>query len=565
MSFTLLSVVILAVMALVIYFQVAKGYKKGLLESFINLSVSLVSVFLAAVLSALISAIFSGVVLEVAKSSIIYEYLEEFAGDLSIIAGIIAQVAFSILLYIPLFFLVRFIMRRIVKRALKKRLMTRSESDTYLSENESFVVRNGKTIGGILGVVSGFVICVALFMPFVGLMKTVPSVLNITKNIMNVDAIENSPEINMIESYADDFSINFIYSCGGGAVYDIATTMIVDGEMTSFNEELETMRSIDFSATEYLFDDTVGLSEDQLLEVENLMADIDESVFMRHFCVQMIRNMSSRWVIHKKYAGLKRPADGLDPTIDEIFDGMLSDLAQTTVSSYCDDIMTSIELVSVVSGKSYLLENADYQYMLEHPESALLMGKINTILRKNSDMPSLNYAIDKVSARGLAREVLNTERHTDFSREVLYSDLAMALNRTKGLTTEARETSVAIYTSDTMEKFGLPLNTELNKRITSCLLTFDYKEAKLLEEEKIRNEALLEQEQEQNGNDEFFNEEVDKFYDQFFGDATDTPEIEQPTDTVPDEEPEVEDEEEDYEITVDDIRRFFESYANGGI
>ena len=470
MSFTLLSIVLLGVMALFIYKQVTKGYKQGLTKSLINLSVLIICALCGALLASWIAALFSPSFIAFIRRTDIYVAIIKFTGDISIVEGFVIRIILSLILYLPIFLLLRKISSSIVRRILKKRIEPYGEEQRYISENENFLIKNDKKIGAILGVVSGFVLSIAIFMPLVGLLRSANDAILITKEITNVKAIEESEDLNLLDRYANDFSVHLIYACGGSTLYDVATTVSIDGELTCVNKEIKHIRGIDFSVAKGVFKESFAIEESKVQEINGMISDINESAFMKAFSVQIIKNTSSRWLQNKGYAGFKRPALKYNSDMNALVDDVLRDLSNTSLETYDDDIKSALMLISVVEKNHKIFENSDYTTFMRELENSSLLQDINNVTATNSGMASVNDGIDDIMLTSLIEELADGEKYTDVARIRLCNDLQMAVNKTKGLTKEARVSAMLSYSAESFATFGIDVSNSLNRKFATRIV-----------------------------------------------------------------------------------------------
>lgn len=471
MSFTLLSVAILGITALLIYGQVKKGYKLGIRKSFINLAVLLVSAFLGAWLSSWVASLFSEPFIELMIRSSIYNSIQKFMGDISIVAGFIITIVLSLVLYVPIFLLVRGVISFVVRRVSKRFIGYADADSQYVSENASFVAKNDKKIGGLIGAVAGFVLSVAIFMPLVGLMSSANDAIAITKEITNVRAIEESEDFNTLDRYANDFSVKLLYSCGGSTIYDVATRVEIDGETTYINKELKIIRNINFEGTKGLFKESFTVPDEKMQQIELMLEEIDQSVFLRYFSVQMIKNTSDRWLANKGYAGLRRPAVKDSKILNEYVDALLTDLSKTTVYTYDEDIMTTLRLINLLQDNSSLLNSSDYGSFSQELDKKMLLQKIDGEIAQNPRMSTVDTSIDKCILELVTIDIYNEEVHSADSRERLFLDLAEALNKTRGLVKGARESAMSSYSAESFKNFNMSVSSSVNARVANNLLS----------------------------------------------------------------------------------------------
>lgn len=472
MSFTLLSVSILVIMSLLIYGQMAKGHRQGLTKSAVNLSVMIVCAFFAALVSSWLAELFLTPYTNYITETILYDEIMKFIGDLSVVDDFVIKIVLSLLIYVPAFFVLRWLVSMCIKMILKKLIKienNKSNENNYHSENETFFVRNEKKLGALIGAVSGFVLTVAIFMPVVGLLRTVNDAMTLTKNITNIEKIEESEEFALLDTCANDFSVQLLYACGGSTIYDVATMVKIDGELTYVNKEMKIMRSIDFSGTKGVFKGSYEVEPEKLLEVYSMLDSIDKSPFLRYFSVQIIKNTSTRWLEHKSYAGLQRPPVGDFKEMKDIVDGVLTDLAETTPQTYKEDIMTALVVIDMIQKEADTLTIRDCDTFMSKLEETRILQKMDSELSKNTRMSSVGEEVVDILMTRLTEEILNFEEHDNESRKRLFDDLAEAVNKTQGLTKGTRVLAISSYTASSFRTFGVNIPNAVNTKISNRL------------------------------------------------------------------------------------------------
>ncbi|MBO5682472.1 MAG: hypothetical protein J6S10_00685, partial [Clostridia bacterium] len=152
MSFSLLSVAIMAITAMVLYKEIKKGYRHGLSKSLINLSVLLFCAVFSSILSVWIAKL---------VTKIIWNLLESAESEIEILlfpgfVGMMLSIFLAILLYIPLFYMLKFGLScfiRVVMKSKVKAVQTikYDKAPIYPSEDSSLRIVNDKIFGAIVG------------------------------------------------------------------------------------------------------------------------------------------------------------------------------------------------------------------------------------------------------------------------------------------------------------------------------------------------------------------------------------------------------------------------------
>ena len=151
--------------------------------------------------------------------------------------------------------------------------------------------------------------------------------------------------------------------------------------------------------------------------------------------------------------------------------------------------------------------------------------------------------------KSLAREALNEEKYPQTSRDTLYRDLALALNRVQGLSDTMRESAMSMYSAESFNKFGIKVSSSLNRKFTMSIL-----ESLLTENENDEYDYTL------NGSETEETMTEEEITDEFIDDETIFDEI--MTDEIVDDTPDEEVADKDT-ITAADVEKFFNDCARG--
>lgn len=467
MTFTLLSFVILGATAALIYFQAASGYKKGFSKSLIHLAVTLSCAVFASLASVGLAAACGNLIMALLSRLAFYNTLVAKAGILVSILGVVVRMLLSLLLYLPVFFLMRLLVKLAVNAIIRLvRGKSKRRAVVYAPEDEAYHVKNDKRLGAAVGVLTGFVLAVVIFMPLTGLLRSADDIADIAKG-MNIPAVEKSGELALLEVYANDASGTVLNACGGQALYDLTTRVSLYGHSTYLNKEIRVIGSIDVMGLKDGFAKARTITEENIDEAEALIDKLDESLTLKLLSVEAVRGASAKWLENQAYMGIKRPKLGQHQALDGFMNSLLHACTSTSFDTVEADIRTLVNLLQIFGEHGGLATNADYNtFMREFIESNGLT-KIEDELYKNPHMESVHVALDRMIVNVILQGL---DGCTDEIKERLYKGLAASLRDAQGLSGSVRLVAVSNGVSEHFANTGMYLPDALNDRMADILI-----------------------------------------------------------------------------------------------
>ena len=115
MSFTLLSVVIIAMAVIIVYRQMRKGYKHGLSRSLIHLATLLCCAIFSAPISALLAKLLVRFLLSLLEGIGWLDFLSGSLSALTLVVELMMSMILAVLLYLPVFFIFKFLLRMLAR------------------------------------------------------------------------------------------------------------------------------------------------------------------------------------------------------------------------------------------------------------------------------------------------------------------------------------------------------------------------------------------------------------------------------------------------------------------
>lgn len=469
MSFTILSIAIFCITAAVVYTQIRKGYKNGMSRSLIHLAILLFCAVFSTLISVAIATAFGTFIFDIVKSFGVLDFSGEFA-MLHDILGLLINMLFSLILYLPIFYLLKALLTwviNIICSSVSKKHKTR-DAARYLSEDAPFYIRKDKAIGATVGLVSGLILSIVVFMPLTGLLKSSSDVIDLAESITGNTELESVEGVQLLKQYSNDAAINVFDSCGSSVLYDLSTRTSVAGHSTYLNKELEVIRSIDIPGIAAQLQSSGTVSPENLTVLENVLNISRDSLSLKLLMTDFVQNASSSWMSHTPYLNINRPSVGNYPAIDEFLDSVFYVCSTTTIDTFDADLTTVLNLISLMNEYSVLFTSNDYSAFMKEFVEGNALKRIESELSKNPHMQPLITDINALVMNVIATEVGGNVIPED-TRNRIYKGLASVLNDSMGLKDSVKLTAIANGITENFDANGIYLPSELKDRVASVL------------------------------------------------------------------------------------------------
>lgn len=494
MSFSLLSVLILAITATVTYREIKKGYRHGLSKSLVNLSILIFCAVFTSLVSMWIAKLFGKLVLKWMESG-----LNGVASLFPGLIGALISIIISILLYIPIFYILKAVFTalvRIIMRSSTQKLKKSQEvrAPIYSSENVPLHVAKDKHLGAAIGAISGIIISIVVFMPLVGCLKSTYNLLDVMAQDEIAIVNAESETLGVIGKYANDASGTVLYYCGGNVIYDLTTRIHTYGYYTCLNDEIESLKDtkfIDIAKDLYEEEET---TKDNLAIIEELLDEVSDHVFLRLITTDIVKNLSSSWLEDEPFMGLARPDFGNYSEVDSVFNAAFVVCSNTTMEYYDEDIRTIISLISILNESPLFVEGRDYKRFMQVFVESDIVRQLDTELDKNPRMTSVKRAVDNLFIEIISSE-LKTEKYSEQKKNLFYKEIAAVLNNNKKLSGSVQKLSIKGGVSDAFDRCGVYLPEELEDRVADMIVE------SLLNDDNLTEKSV----------EEFFNKPINEF------------------------------------------------------
>lgn len=469
MSFTLISVMLLTLMALTVLIYCVRGYKKGLSKSLITLASVIFSAFFGSLLAILFSNTVTDLIVGILEESgVFYEFSDLLMGFEEVIFLIIKMLA-ALILYVPCFYLLRLVLTVCVSLIYRKISVKNSDgSVNYYKEDEEFYVKKNKVIAACVGALSGFLTFIVIFTPATGAVKTATSAMDFAESVSGESVLGEEADA-ALHYISNDFSVSLVSGCGGKMLFNFATTLFIDGGHTDLNSELEALANIDFNefATLLEFDDS---SEATKRRIKKLSEDIEKSKLMKLAFVETVRGLSAAWLKGEDYMGASRPTFNSYNAVDSFINELLYVCTTTDSKTITADLNTLVNISSMLIDEQELFSSGNYDRIINALATDNILEKIKDELKKNSHMRPVLYAVDDLIMSVVAEEVQNYAKYEIEDCEQLFFEISDILTSTSNLSEIARLNAVKGSVKEKLNEYGVYVPDTLSENISSTLI-----------------------------------------------------------------------------------------------
>ena len=475
MTFSLLSLAIFGITAAIIYKNARKGYKHGLSRSLIRLATLLFCAVFSSVLSVWLAKLCGDLIFPTVLRLRWLKILSVKLTMLQEVVHLLLNMLLSLIFYLPLFYLMRLLVsclfRLITKIAMGKAGARAKKIVYYLSEDAPYYVRSDRSWGAVVGVLSGLIVSIVVFMPLTGLLKTGQSVADVLENMDEIPAvtkIEESKGMKLLDRYADDASSTILYSCGGKVLYNLTVRTSMYGQTTYLNKEIDTIKAIDVWEIKEEMQDSTTITAQNAQMLEDALDDAQPSLALKLLMTDVVQEASEKWLGHEAYFGVERPSLGKYEAMDDFLDTILYICSTTSVETCDADMRTVINIIELMYDYPVLFDNNDYVTFIREFAESDAIQRLEEELSKNPRMDKAYLVVDDLMMNVIAREV-QKNKYTPEQRSRLYRGLADALRDSQHLGGSVKTLAISRSVSEQFSTYGLYLPEQLEERVARSL------------------------------------------------------------------------------------------------
>lgn len=476
MTLTLLTPIILLVTATVVIISALVAYKSGLVNSIINLAVTVASAFCAALICAFgMKGLKSDISHKLLNSDALNGVKETLDAFTSIL-DIFVSVATALIIFIPVYIIILVMARVAVWLIIryKKSKIKKSDDgniDDYLAEDASYFAKNDKKIAIAVGAVCGLFMSIAVLSPVTGLFRVAGDVVDI---IHELSTEEPEPEaqkmLNLIDEYSNDFTVTVYDACGGSTLFNVTTLFNYSGDLTNISSEIRTVKSLELSRMVDSLVGKEGLNDDMIATFKEIVSASDKSPLIKMLLTTFTNEMASHWLLDDSFMEVTRPEFTENDTVRDVVDEMLKVLADSTERTVCADIGTMLSLIDILSEYSDELSSGDYETLVDSLVSGKVIENIKKELAANPRMSVVEAVADDLVVKMVAEEIANNVKFTDEMRESIYEKIAEALSSTSEVNATVRTDLVSSEISDVLAEYGVYSTDGLSDKLAEMLV-----------------------------------------------------------------------------------------------
>ena len=465
MSFNLVSIAVLFIAAVIITFEVIRAISRGVKKAVITLVSIFISIFLAIIITLLASDAIIGAAIKLLDKlsglNVLYDRFPHFKE----VVFAYADAIISPILFVLLFLLVRLIVA--ITFAIIFRVRAKKNKDTaYENEDAPEYVKRPKWISAILGVVSGFLVSVILFMPVVGTLKiaaTAAEKVNETSEAFNFKIKKST--VKALRSFSNDLVGNVFYYSGGVLVYKATSSSKLNGN--HFELEPEIVHSLDgiddLLNVGMIISDVGNITPEEKELLAGVGEKINQAETLRTVGADFIADLAKRWLVEDKYYNIPKPSVGNASEV--FFDKMLYVCKSTTPDTVGADLSTLLN-VYLLSDEYGILVTKDYKDLVETANRTGAFTQIKDELSKNSRMKGVSAEIDNMAVRAVASAVTN---FSDEEYEVITTDVANTLNAAMKYREEERVEYITAYLEQHINERDIDVGQDITNEVAKKL------------------------------------------------------------------------------------------------
>lgn len=341
------------------------GFKKGTFKSLTDLVFLALNVFISVLVA-------TAVAKNVVTVDTLAQYFPQVAPSIGLDDTIINQVngylsspelystavalvlALATVIVLPIVFMVTFILLGIILFIIK--LIVNS---VIMPSTKGIGLKLG---GGLIGAVVKAAALAVLIMPIVGYANYASDTIDMLKS--ENTQVESVAEIEqMVDEATETPVFKAVYSVGGKKLFDTLTTIKVNDIRISLTHETETAINLYKESDNFIGVPLNEYGDKQIDSIERIEEIILDADFVPAFLSNVLAYVANEWNNGNAVLGYEKPVIGTE--LQEALDSTISVLAQTTPSSFKQDICTVAEIAkyAIEDGVVYALTGEDGNIM----------------------------------------------------------------------------------------------------------------------------------------------------------------------------------------------------------
>jgi len=261
-----------------------------------------------------------------------------------------------------------------------------------------------------------------------------------------------------------------IYYCGGKAVYDMSARTEIDGHTVMLSREIKVVSNIakDIVEVAPAVSDLNNFSGEDVEKLEHICETIDDSYFLSLVSSSLVSSASRNWAVGSDFMGIACP--DFNASISAFTNSIFSVLAATTPDTVGEDLTTIVRVCGIIMDSGILETYGDYEAMMAVMEDGSFLDALISELEKNPRTVPLIDSLHLLAMNSLMSTIkfdgYDVEEYQD-----LMEDITEQFNRMNGQSHEKKVETLANYTVEYLQDYGVDIPVEVAKVIADAMIT----------------------------------------------------------------------------------------------
>lgn len=467
MTFSLISVTIILITALVITIEVLKAIKRGLRKTLITLASLFLTIFSSIVITNFLSRPFTNLIMS--RLNLDFSSMQKTFASANDIAYSYFNAMLAPIVFLMVFFVMR-ILIAIVLKIIEKSTYKKISDTQYQSEDAPNYKKKPTIINGLLGAFCGFIIMVVCISPIFGSLKVGINAIkrNDEKSIVSIPF--DSSLVGYIDACSKDIAGNIIYYCGGNLVYrSVATSTLNDNHFSVIKEIDESFDNYEsIISLGVILNDLDAATPEMKESAGNFGDNVNKAETLKTLSYDVFPKLAKSWLDNKPYSvfGASWSKPNINGACESFFNKMLNVCRQSTPDTVGEDFTTLINVYIIAHEKGILLTE-NYKEMVEKANDTGALELIRQELSKNPRMSGISLETDSMGIKSLASalKTFNIENY-----DGLMNNITNMLNYSMNYTDENQLTFVKNNLSALINNYGIRAGQDIIDSVSDELI-----------------------------------------------------------------------------------------------
>ena len=435
MSFTIFSIALIMVFAVIAAIEIYQGLKKGFFKSAVAFGMALVCMLISVVLSPLLSELLVSSVLaqyDIDELCQMMHLKPDIAGELILpVTSLIA----SIVIFVVIFLLLLLLRSLLCFAAMNDEdyaLAPGVKESEFSGRALYWLTLHRRLLGGILGGLSAVVIMMVITSPLMGVLTTADQLIGVANDfderIWDRMALDRE-ELGSVHVYAVDIPGNVFYEMGGKHMFAGVATTNYKGEEIHLQDEVDVLKQTlkDLNVLMVCLQNNAVASKDDIDTIYRLCDDIESMTLLETLVSDFVSQSARGWLDGKLVMGIEKPQ--VHPTFANVWDQTLQVCAQTSVAQSKKNAITLLRIYAILLESGLLDENISERALTQRLQQHDVVNRIQLELAANKSMAKLEKPFRQAMMKAYMDYIFSKEVYTDKAAMLEYSKLSNGISK----------------------------------------------------------------------------------------------------------------------------------------